>query len=749
MIAILFSIIIPVFLFAVSMITGDSLIKKKQSKSFKKKKPEFRKKLLTAMFFEAVFFTVLSTVSEDLMFSDGDHISPVIMFIVGILPFLAVITKNFFPERKISGFLKKTAVCAAVLMLIEVVVFNGKSFDKLRIDETLPLQNMTLSGEAAASGDSVIVSGQAEIIINNVPENTNNLILKMDQEQNEYSMPFSVFLGMIDENMSVSYETVQQKYAVGDKKDLTLYYKPYGKLKSLRLSFGEISNPVTINSIRAVSAVPFHFSLVRFLVLLAVAALIIAVKDYRLCKVTFQNRKLSHILITEAMVLLCTLSAFLFINPHEEGIKYDKESFVINDNYAMTFDAFQRKQVHLNLEADPRLEELNNVYSRAERDASGIPYSWDTAYYKGHYYSYFGVAPVLTFYFPYYWLKGMIPTVNIAVSFFGVLAAYFMCRTLLAAVRLIIPRANLLLLLISMPTLLSCCGILYCMNNSGTYLLPVMSGLCYIFLSLWMGLRAYSVKNKTLRLIMLFIGGASLAMNVASRPTMSLCSAVLIPFFIGILMDKTQKISYRAAQTCFFIMPLIAGGIFVMWYNNARFGSPFDFGAAYQLTVSDIHANKFSLSGIGPMIYHYFLQVPRPRSSFPFFEQQMCYLYNYGKYVYTAGINGVFSYPAILFGIVMAPTAFIRRGNRFAYNTTKRQRNSFIAVCFIMAFVIAWIEFCLGGAINHYVFDIMPLLILVSVVCILRSIGNPERNNAQIRDGNCYYGSNICNNVAF
>lgn len=428
------------------------------------------------------------------------------------------------------------------------------------------------------------------------------------------------------------------------------------------------------------------------------------------------------------MVILCTLSAFLFINPHEKGVEYDKENFFSYDTYAMTFDAFQKKQVYLNIDADPALEELNNVYSRAERDASGIPYKWDTAYYNGHYYCYFGAAPVLTFYFPYYKLKGLLPTTSIASAFFGVLAVYFMLRTLLAAVRLIVPRANLLLLLISMPTLLSCCGILYSMNDSGTYLLPMLSGFCYLFLSLWMGLRAYSVKNKKLRLVMLFIGGAALSLSVASRPGMALCSAVLIPFFLGILMDKTQKISYRAAQACSFIVPLIAGGIGVMWYNNARFGSPFDFGAAYQLTVSDIHANKLSFSSIGPMIYHYFLQFPRPRSSFPFFEQNMCYLYNYGRYVYTAGINGVFAYPVLFFAAAMAPLAFVRKGKRFAYKTTKLQRNSFMAVCFIMAFVIAWMDFCLGGAINHYVFDFMPLMILAAAVCILRSVGDPKKN---------------------
>lgn len=732
MITIIWSIIIPALIFIVSALIGSNLINKNQEKSFQKQRKKFRKmlinRLLAVMFAEMAFFAVLGVISGFFMFGGGKNIPPAVMLIAGILPFSAVIMKEFFPERKTTAFLKKTTVCAVVLMVLEVVLLNGKSFDRNGIDEKIPLKNMTISGEAAASEDDIIISGASEIIIDNIPENTNDLILNMEQEQGKGTLPFSVFLGMKDENMSVNYENVQQKYTVADKHDLELYYEPYGKIDSLKLSFGEISKPVTIHSIRAVSAVPFDFSSVRFFILLGIAALLIAVKEYRLYTITFQNKKVSHIIITEAMVLLCTFSAFLFISPGEKGLKYNKESFYSFDCFAMTFDAFQKKQVYLDIEPDPALAELDNVYNRSERDASGIQYSWDTAYYNGRYYCYFGAAPVLTFYYPYYKLKGLLPTINMAAAFFGVLAVYFMCRTLLAAVRLIAPRANLLLLLSSMPIALCCCGILYSMNNAGTYFLPILSGLCYLFLSLWMGLRAYSVKNKKIRLAMLFIGGASLALCVASRPGMALCSAVLIPFFIGILMDKNQKISYRAAQACSFLVPLIAGGIAVMWYNNARFGSPFDFGAAYQLTVSDIHANKLSLSGIAPMLYHYFLQVPRPRSSFPFFEQQMCYLYSYGKYVYTAGITGVFAYPMLLFGTAMMPAAFVRKGKRFAYRTTRIQRNLFIALCFIMSLIIAWMDFCLGGAINHYVFDIMPLMILGSIMCILRSVGKPEKN---------------------
>ena len=37
---------------------------------------------------------------------------------------------------------------------------------------------------------------------------------------------------------------------------------------------------------------------------------------------------------------------------------------------------------------------------------TGENYLWDTAYYEGHYYVYFGVVPVLLFYLPFYLVTG-------------------------------------------------------------------------------------------------------------------------------------------------------------------------------------------------------------------------------------------------------------------------------------------------------------------------------------------------------
>ena len=50
-----------------------------------------------------------------------------------------------------------------------------------------------------------------------------------------------------------------------------------------------------------------------------------------------------------------------------------------------------------------------NPYDRAARDKAGVWYMWDRALYNGKYYSYFGIAPILTVYYPCQLLTGKLP----------------------------------------------------------------------------------------------------------------------------------------------------------------------------------------------------------------------------------------------------------------------------------------------------------------------------------------------------
>ena len=71
--------------------------------------------------------------------------------------------------------------------------------------------------------------------------------------------------------------------------------------------------------------------------------------------------------------------------------------------YAALAEAFTAGQLHLLEEPPDGMESVENPY-----DIALLPsgYRWDTAYYDGHYYVYFGVLPALVFYLPFYMLTG-------------------------------------------------------------------------------------------------------------------------------------------------------------------------------------------------------------------------------------------------------------------------------------------------------------------------------------------------------
>ena len=100
-------------------------------------------------------------------------------------------------------------------------------------------------------------------------------------------------------------------------------------------------------------------------------------------------------------------------------------------------------------------------------------------------------APVVAFYMPFYALSGgKMPPLSMACTFFAVLAALFLCEMLLAAVHLTVPRPNLLLLMGCMAGAVCVSGIGYEANTALRYNLPVLSGMCFLFLGLWLGFTA-------------------------------------------------------------------------------------------------------------------------------------------------------------------------------------------------------------------------------------------------------------------
>lgn len=75
----------------------------------------------------------------------------------------------------------------------------------------------------------------------------------------------------------------------------------------------------------------------------------------------------------------------------------------------------------------PLLLQMDNPYDPQARVDLGVDYRWDTAYYHGHYYMYFGVVPVFLLFLPFRLITGMSLTTYHATQVF---VAFFYLRRL-------------------------------------------------------------------------------------------------------------------------------------------------------------------------------------------------------------------------------------------------------------------------------------------------------------------------------
>ncbi len=673
---------------------------------------------------EIVLFVVLELIRRFGMYTEDSHIPALVLLLTAAVPFAGFFAVCFMPKKQKAGrLLAHLSVFFALLLCAEVCICNAKSFTSDKNAAVIPMASVMpdRTDTCTALDGEYIITGDAALEITGVPDGTHGLIVRMEQEENPGSRLVHVWLDMKDQNSQYGYITASDKYTMAYDRDTTFSIDPYGKIYALCLHFGAVTSPVTIREIVAVSALPFHFSVLRYLLLAILGTLLIAVLDLRLYEIIY-TRTLPQRILLGVMTAVCTLSAVCFWSPGEELMEYhDGADYSGADPYVQTFDAFRKGQVYLDIEPDPALAELENVYDNSERRETGVSYHWDTAYKAGKYYSYFGVTPIIVLYYPVYLLTGKLPTVPITVDVFATLSALLLCLTILSAVHLLAKRPNFLLLLLSLPVSVGTASVYTCLQYTDKYYVAVSCGMCFALLTLWLGLWACSIKKPVPRCIVMALGGLSLAFCVGARPTMAVSSAILVPFFLGILLRRTKPLPGRLLQAACFLVPMLAGIGGLLAYNRARFGSPFDFGAAYQLTVSDVHANGLRLGLLPAAIRQYFFQFPFPRSSFPFFEPINSSLRSYGKYFYTDATYGAMSMPMLLLGTLLLPLGLRKGRHLTATGISTLQKRAALVTCFAVPVFLAWADLCIGGVNQRYVTDILPLLTIGAVVVLLRT----------------------------
>lgn len=372
-----------------------------------------------------------------------------------------------------------------------------------------------------------------------------------------------------------------------------------------------------------------------------------------------------------------------------------------NDAFMMQTDALAKGQAHLDIIPSPELLALDNPYDAAQR--SGVEYTWDFAFYDGAYYSYFGIVPVVLVLLPFRLITGQFLSSYFFAFLLGAVAAVMLCAVYRAAVRRFIPKINAFAYHIGLTAVICGSHLAYLSARSWFYEIPYNSSLLCIFTTLYFALSYDRAKNKKLNLL---LTGLTYALAVGCRPIALMAILPIAPVIISNLGRK--YLSYA-----WFAVPTAVVGILLGVWNIIRFDSFFDFGNAYQLTVSDVRFNSLldfpvALDGA----FDYLFGDIKFENTFPFFFAKLPDVNQQSHSMYSQPVTGLIRYPIYLC-IGLLPFVF-KRDKKF----------SMFALCGIIAgAMIIFSVAASGGVCERYTLDFRWIFALIGVLCALKLMG--------------------------
>ncbi len=476
-------------------------------------------------------------------------------------------------------------------------------------------------------------------------------------------------------------------------------------------------------------------SLLLKLATVAIAFISLAVYIKGLHRVDFDpSAKSQRVIFAVVMSILILFSFFVcaLISEDEWTHEYPLEESVDDYGcYPQMFDAFQKGQLNIDTEYDlSRLEKLENPYDPAARTAlTGETHGviWDRAYYDGKLYSYFGVAPIIYLYYPFYILTGTVLSDALASAIISALCCIVLSLLLWELCRRMTNRPPFVLMLLGAITLPSGALLWPTLTNANFYHIAVLSGILTTSLFFLLVLKAEAMNDGWKRKTLFALAGASVAAIVASRPNMVLYVLIALPLLISVIIRKPFGKKSLWLDIAAFSAPMLALGGLIMYYNYARFGSPFDFGSTYQLTLADTSTYSFSASMIIPAFYHYFAQLPETNDIFPYIHPSIVHLgQNYGvdRVVYTA--------PSV--GAVFFPTSWGCFLFLSAMRKTNKVRLFTVLAAGVSVAAVAIFDMVYAGVHLRYAADVMFVIALLGVYLLLLTVAD-SKDGSGIRIG--------------
>ena len=435
-----------------------------------------------------------------------------------------------------------------------------------------------------------------------------------------------VVIALADEGNANYYNNPAVSVDPKDPASTYISLDPAGKCHAIKVTFTNLADvgACTVSNISLNEKVPFDFDPLRLASVLAILLVLFALRPQSgLYSRLFDGRLTRHGAIVAGFVAVQCVVVFVLVLSNTHYVSMTQTASYENQfQYQKLAVALTQGHLYLNDVPSEALQAMANPYDTQARAAAGVPYLWDHAYYQGKYYVYFGILPCLVFYVP--WLlithTGFPTWLGVAICdcVYAAGAAYLLSRVC----KRWFPRTSLGVFLVIDVMLFVAGGGIILARTPSMYFLPEAMGLALVSwgLGLWISgtSRGYIERGKVV------FGALLIALTMAARPQMVLAAVfglvLFWPFLRGSKGDRVARTSvmrsFRVA-----LAPFVLVAVCVLAYNAARFGSPFDFGANYNLTTNDMTHRGFHLDRIPFGLYAYLFQPPVFGSQFPFLRQ--------------------------------------------------------------------------------------------------------------------------------
>lgn len=623
--------------------------------------------------------------------------------------------QNIKKWNKNREYAKLSIFVLIILVILELTIFNCHFYSNLG--------NTPISITPALEGDIEKISddmyhfgGSAKaLVLRNVDTHVKSLYIDAEidgEKKSGDSKRIKYVISATDEGNSNYFDLPERAvvYNLENTKYVTLHLN--GESENLKINFKDCNNKnVTIKNIVVNPEFPFRFSAVRILVLYIIIALCYILKPgtgFYKYKFNIKSKKQNMAVTAVVVINVAIILALGFAHPSNEINPVSH-----HHQYHLLAEAMMDGHFYLNEDPDPNLVAMENPYDRHQREEvmkrTGGNYKWDTAYYNGKYYVYFGVVPELLFFLPTR-LMGIMIINKAPVMIMCMLAVIFGYLLIRELTRRWFKDTSFLSYMILSVLFVNTTGIFIAIRIPDLYMIPISHALAFSLMGLYCWLMSLPEKGKTeLKGVYLFLGSLCMALVAGCRPQVVLASFIAVPvFWKAVFKDRELFSSKSIAKSVLFAAPYVVVAAFLMYYNYARFENIFDFGQNYNLTVMDMVSEKFSFAKIPLGLFTYFIQPPAIIATFPFIKSVEIARNFMGNYVMEAEFGGLIPCNIILLSLFFIPKV----------KSILKEKKLFISTLLILAIalVITVVDYNTGGIVLRYMIDFMWLIFLSCVI---------------------------------